>query len=309
MPFDNQRIHDSPTGARLNLYTRHADAAPRGVVQVNHGLAEHAARYQRFADFLAGHGFHTYAHDHRGHGRTTAPDAPPGIFAKRDGVAKLIADVAAVHDLIAHEHPGLPIIIFGHSMGGIIALNYVLRHPDTVHAAAIWNANFTAGALGRLAQAVLAYERFRLGSDMPSRLLPRLTFQEWARKIPGRRTEFDWLSRDPKEVDKYVADPLCGWDAAVSLWQDVFQMIFFAADYRNFSKVRRDMPFNPVGGEGDPATDGGRTVTALAQRLKAQGFSNLVSTIYTETRHESLNEVNRNLIMEEFAAWARRIVV
>ncbi len=304
MPFDSQRTHASPTGASLNLYSRRADIVPRAVVQINHGLAEHAARYGRFADFLGAKGFHTYAHDHRGHGLTTAPDAPPGRVGNPDGGAKIITDIASVHDLIAAEHSGLPVIVFGHSMGGLIALNFVLSHSARIHAAAIWNANFSAGLSGRAAQAILAWEKFRLGSDVPSRLLPRLTFQGWGKKIPDRRTPFDWLSRDPAEVDKYIADPLCGWDASVSLWRDLFGFVFHGADDRNFSGVRKDLPFNLVGGQNDPGTDGGKAVEHLASRMRRMGFSNLNSTIYPQTRHESLNEVNRNIIMEDFGKWA-----
>jgi alpha-beta hydrolase superfamily lysophospholipase len=308
MPFDEQRALASPTGASLNLYMRRAEGTPRAVVQICHGLAEHAARYARFADFLSTRGFHTYAHDHRGHGFTKAPDAPQGMFGKPDGGAKVIADVAAVNALIAGEHPGLPIIVFGHSMGGLVATNFVLRHSASVHAAAIWNANFSAGFMGRVAQGILAWEKLRLGSDVPSRILPKLTFQAWGKKVPGHRTLFDWLSRDTDEVDKYVADPLCGWDASVSMWQDLFGFVFAGADDRNFSDVRRDLPINLVGGEKDPATDGGKSVGDLARRMKRMGFSNLVSTVYPETRHESLNEANRNIIMTAFADWAESVI-
>jgi alpha-beta hydrolase superfamily lysophospholipase len=303
MPFDSQRTVASPTGASLNLYIRRAAGEPRAVVQVNHGLAEHAARYERFADFLAQRGVHTYAHDHRGHGFTTAPDAPPGRFGTPSGGDKVIADVAAIHDLIRAEHPGPPVIVFGHSMGGLIALNYVLRHPAGVHAAAIWNANFSAGLAGRAALAILAWEKFRLGSDVPSRLLPRLTFQVWGKKVPGHKTPFDWLSRDADEVKKYIDDPLCGWDASVSLWQDLFGFVFAGADDRNFSTVSRDMPISLVGGEKDPATDGGEAVEHLAGRLRRMGFSSLNSTVYADTRHESLNELNRDMITRDFADW------
>lgn len=307
MSFDDQRACRSPTGASLNLYMKKASLNPRGVIQINHGLAEHAARYGRFAGALAARGFHVYAHDHRGHGHTRAPDAPAGMFAVKDGAAKVVADVGAVHDLIAAEHPNAPVIVFGHSMGGLIAMNFLLRHSKRVAAAAIWNANFSAGLLGRLAQAILAWERFRLGSDVPSQVLPRLTFQAWAKQIPDRRTEFDWLSRDPAEVDKYVADPLCGWNASVSMWTDVFRFIFYGADDCNFEAVRKDLPVNLVGGEKDPASDGGKAVRHLAERMKRMGFSNLTSRIYADTRHESLNELNRDLITEDFAAWAERI--
>lgn len=306
MPFDEQRSVASPTGASLNLHTRRAGTPARAVVQVNHGLAEHAARYARFADFLAERGIHTYAHDHRGHGFTTAPDAPLGRFGTPSGQDKVIADVAAIHGLIRAEHPGLPVIVFGHSMGGLIALNFLLRHPDGVHAAAIWNANFSAGLAGRAALAILAWEKFRLGSDTPSRLLPRLTFQAWGKKVPGHKTPFDWLSRDPDEVRKYNDDPLCGWDASISLWRDLFGFVFAGADDRNFSRLDRRMPVNLVGGEKDPATDGGKAVDHLAGRLRRMGFSNLVSKVYPDTRHESLNEVNRDAVMAEFAEWVEQ---
>ena len=308
MPFDRQMFFRTPTGARLNLYSRKPHGRPRGVLQVNHGLAEHAARYSRFAEFMSAHGFHTYAHDHRGHGYTTAPDTTRGMFGAVDGTAHLLADVAAVHGLIAEENPGLPVIVFGHSMGGIVALNYVLRHPQGVAAAAIWNANLSAGLTGKFAQLLLAYERFRMGSDVPSRLLPKLTFQDWARKVRNRRTDFDWLSRDANEVDRYIADAHCGWDASISLWQDLFEMIFYAADDRNFADVPRNMPFHLVGGAEDPATGGGKAVTDLAARLDRMGFSNLFAKVYAETRHESLNELNRDIITTQFAEWADWVV-
>jgi len=308
MGFDTQTTLASPTGAALHLYVKQASGAARGVVHVCHGLAEHAARYARFADALSQAGFHVYAHDHRGHGLTRAPDAPQGRLATKDGWRLVLADVDAVHARIAEEHPGLPLILFGHSMGGLIALNSVLSRSDHLAGAAVWNANFSAGLLGRLGLLMLAYEKFRLGSDMPSRLAPKLTFEDWGKKIPGAMTPADWLSRDPAEVRKYIDDPLCGWDASVSLWRDLFGFIFAGADDSRFSAVPHDLPISLVGGEKDPATDGGKAVKHFADRLKRMGFSNLNSTVYADTRHESLNEVNRNMIMEDFGKWLDRAV-
>jgi alpha-beta hydrolase superfamily lysophospholipase len=306
MAFDERRVLNSPSGAALDLLVKKAGQAPRGIVHINHGLAEHAGRYARFADHLAAHGFHVYAHDHRGHGGTRAPDAPPGMFAKQDGAEKVIADVLAVHELIAKEHPGLPVIVFGHSMGGLIALNFVERHSRRIAGAAIWNANFSAGPAERLAKLLLLWERFRLGSDLPSRLLPKLTFQAWARQIPNRRTGFDWLSRDETEVDAYIVDPLCGRDASVSMWRDVFKLIFMGADDRNLAGVKKDLPFHLAGGGKDPATGGGKAVRDLEARLRRLGFSDVTTNIWPDTRHESLNEMNRETVMDDFVEWANR---
>lgn len=304
MRFSEQRVLQSPTGAMLNYYVRQAEGRQRGVVHINHGLAEHAARYARFAEFLARCGYVTYAHDHRGHGSTTAPDAPMGVFAWKDGRAKVLADIMAMHDLIKREHPTLPLILFGHSMGGIISLNFLQRHSSHLKGAAIFNANASAGALGRLAQFILAWERLRLGSDMPSRMLPRLTFQAWGSAISKARTPFDWLSRDPEEVDKYIADPFCGWNASVSLWRDLFGFIFSDAKDKNYGQIDRDLPIMFVGGESDPGTDGGKAIQMLTKRFSAMGFSNLVSRIYAQTRHESLNDINRDEVMADFVEWA-----
>ena len=145
MPFHEKTAVPSPTGAMLNLRFRRADGEPVGVLHVNHGVCEHSGRYGRFADALAGAGFHVYAHDHRGHGETKAQDAPLGRFAATGGVAKVMDDIGCVHDRIARDHPGLPLIMFGHSMGGIAALNFVLRRSERCVPGAIEGAGRGSG--------------------------------------------------------------------------------------------------------------------------------------------------------------------
>jgi len=300
--------YQSPTGATLAVRHMPASGTPRAVVQINHGLAEHAARYQRFARFLAGRGYHVYAHDHRGHGATRAPDSIPGAFAAKDGASKVIADVAAIHALIAERHPGLPVVTFGHSMGGLIALNFAEAHPAASAALAVWNSNFNAGLAGRAGQFMLGLEAFFKGSDTPSGILPKLTFQAWANAMPDRRTAFDWLSHDPVEVDLYVIDPLSGWDATVSMWQDVFRLIYAGGDAQNLAKLPKTLPVHLIGGAEDPATDNGKAVTWLAEEMQKAGLANVTIEILARTRHETLNEVNRDQSMLAFAAWLEKVL-
>lgn len=300
--------HSSLTGATLAVRHMPATAAPRAVVQINHGLAEHAARYQRFARFLAGRGYHVYAHDHRGHGATRAPDSIPGAFAAKDGASKVIADVAAIHALIAERHPGLPVVTFGHSMGGLIALNFAEAHPAASAALAVWNSNFNAGLAGRAGQLMLGLEAFFKGSDTPSAILPKLTFQTWANAMPDRRTAFDWLSHDAIEVDLYVIDPLSGWDATVSMWQDVFRLIYAGGDAKDLAKLPKTLPVHLIGGAEDPATDKGEAVSWLAQEMQKAGLTNVKTEILARTRHETLNEINRDQSMMAFAAWLDQVL-
>ena len=302
--FSHTRRMVSPTGADLAWHHAAAEGPQHGVLLVCHGLSEHARRYARFAAAMASHGFHVYAHDHRGHGETRAPDAIQGQFAPRGGARKALADVAAMRAMVRDRHPGLPLILFGHSMGGLIALTAAEEEPEGYDGLAVWNSNFNAGLAGRAGQAILAVERALKGSDVPSETLTALTFRAWKKRIANARTEFDWLSTDPVEVDAYVADPLCGFDATVSLWSDLFSLCYGGASAERLARLAKDLPVHLVGGSEDPATNGGRETRWLAERLKAAGLRDVSLTILDGFRHETLNEVGREAATESFAAWA-----
>ncbi|HEX2147569.1 MAG TPA: alpha/beta hydrolase, partial [Pseudorhizobium sp.] len=177
--FNQTMWFDSPTGAKLAYHHQPAGKHGRAILLICHGLAEHSRRYEEFATFMSDHGFHVYAHDHRGHGQTTAPDAPLGRFADRDGVRKVLNDVSAMRDFAAGRHRGLPIFLFGHSMGGLIALNAAVDQPDKYDALSIWNSNFHPGPAGRMAQCVLLAERALKGADVPSTILPTSEMLPW----------------------------------------------------------------------------------------------------------------------------------
>lgn len=301
--FAERHWLDSHSGARLAYHHQVAQLAPRGIVLICHGLAEHSRRYEAFAGRLAERGYHVYAHDHRGHGETTAPDAALGSFARKDGTSKVIADVMAMRDLAIENNPGLPVILFGHSMGGLIALNVAMEHPQAFHALTIWNSNFNPGLAGRFAQGVLSLEQMLKGSDVPSLILPKATFAAWGRAIPGHRTAFDWLSHDPKEVDAYIADPLCGFDASVSMWRDIFRFTFAGADPERLARLPQRLPVYLVGGGQDPATNKGREIRWLGQRMLDIGMTDVETTVYETMRHETLNEIGREKPIADFLTW------
>ncbi len=304
---DKQRLN-SLTGAKIAYHHLPAAAKARGILLISHGLAEHSRRYEAFADAMASQGFHVYAHDHRGHGETIAHDAPIGRFARRDGVELVIADVLAMCELAASAHPGLPVILFGHSMGGLISLNTVVTYPDKFDAVAVWNANFNPGLAGRAAQLILKTERMFKGSDVPSGPLPKLTFGIWGKSIENYRTDFDWLSRIPEQVDKYIADPLCGFDASVSLWLDLFELTFRAPQKTYLDRLRRNIPIHLVGGGEDPATDNAKAISWLANHLKRAGFSHITTEIYPNMRHETLNDIGADEATARFADWCKKVV-
>jgi alpha-beta hydrolase superfamily lysophospholipase len=294
---------ETEDGARLRTYSTLPAGTPKAIVQINHGMAEHADRYARAARVLRNAGYGVFAHDHRGHGHTTAPGSTKGLFAPKHGWDLVIGNVAAVNNHLRDIHEGIPIVCFGHSMGAIIAFNYILRCPQTVAGAALWNSGVETGWMAMVFGTILRIQRMFKGSDVPSGIAQKVTFDAWNRKLAPNRTDFDWLSRDTKEVDKYITDPLCGFPVSIGLWLDLLKGIQFAAEDRNLSKLPKDLPIHLLAGAADPCSEYGRAVNHIAERMNRGEMADVTLAILPDTRHESLNEINREKTLANFIAW------
>lgn len=299
---------ESTTGAKLAWHYEAARGSAKGIVLISHGMAEHSKRYQRFAEFLSTRGYHVYAWDHRGHGETTAADAIMGQFATRNGDEKIIADTLAIRDFAAGEHPGLPVILFGHSMGAYICFNVAIHHPDKFAGFAIWNNDFSSAKNLAPLKLILAITAMFKGSDTPANLVNKLTFDAWGEKVPGHKTLFDWLSHDDEEVAAYVADPLCGFTCTVSLWRDLARLIEYGAKSTNWTAIPKNKPFHLLGGGKDPASNFAFGTDWLADQLEKAGFTNVTKVVCPDARHETLNDIKRDEAMRIFAEWATRVV-
>lgn len=298
----------SNTGANLHLRKSKPKGKIKAVVQINHGLTEHSGRYEHFMQHLSANGYAAVAHDHRGHGLTKSEKLPRGQFAKRDGSRKVLKDVDFLNDYIRTEFPDAPIICFGHSMGGLIATNYAEGHPHKVDALAIWNSNFQASDYTPLAQVILGFEAFFLGSDVPSAFIPKLTFQRWSKLIEDAEGGTDWLSSDREWLTEMADDELTGWKPSISMWQSVFEFISRGANLNALSRLPKSMPINLVAGGEDPSTNKGQAVSWFADRLRQIGMNNINFRIYKDARHETLNEFDREIAMDDFVTWANKSI-
>jgi alpha-beta hydrolase superfamily lysophospholipase len=287
------------------------EGAPIGIVHIAHGMAEHGARYARFAEALTGAGYAVYADDHRGHGRTAALRAGQGgdvskelgFVASAGGWARLVADCA---QLIAWEkkgHPGAPVIAFGHSMGSFIIQSYLLDHSRDVAAAVLSGSSGKPGALAQVGRLLARLERMRLGERGRSALLTSLSFDDFNKQFAPTRTGFDWLSRDPAEVDKYVADPACGFAVSTTLWVDVLDAAAANAIPARQAQVRKDLPLLLISGALDPVGEKGKGLERLVAEYRRAGLTRVVSKLYPDARHEILNETNRDEVTADLLAW------
>ncbi|WP_236207988.1 alpha/beta hydrolase [Pseudomonas tohonis] len=288
-------------GASLHVNRWSGDAPPRAVVMVAHGMAEHGGRYARLGQALVAAGLELYVHDQRGHGRT-AQHGILGLYAEHDGWNKVVGDLASLNHHIRQQHPQAPIVLLGHSMGSYIGQAYLMQHSCSLQGAILSGSNYQPVGLYRAAAVVARLERWRQGPNGRSALIEFLSFGSFNKAFKPNRTAFDWLSRDPDEVDKYVNDPLCGFRCTNQLWLDLLGGLQTITPVKNLAQIDPDLPLLVVGGARDPVSDG-RRLDDLARALGEAGVKDVQLKIYPDARHELLNETNRDEVTAHLLDW------
>jgi len=293
-------ILDALDGVPLFVYRWLPQQAPKAVVQIAHGWAEHAGRYSRVAEALCREGYAVYADDHRGHGRTAMTPADLGFFAESGGWNKCIDDLWQLNQRIAADHPRTPIVILGHSLGSFMVQQFICDHGNAIIAAVLSGSNGRPPATAPLGILLAHLERLRVGARGKSPLLQQLVFGAFNKRFSPARTPFDWLSRDPTEVDKYIADPLCGFDSQVQLFIDILRALPALSRSSRQACIPKTLPIYIFRGSRDPV---GENIDQLLTAYRAAGLQNVTYKLYPDGRHETLNEINRDEVMRDLIAW------
>jgi alpha-beta hydrolase superfamily lysophospholipase len=275
---------------------------PKAVVQIAHGMAETAQRYERLAYTLTNHGYIVAANDHRGHGKTAGSPDKTGILGP-DSFNWMVKDMAELTDRIKQSHSGLPIFLMGHSMGSFLTQQYMYRFPSKVRGIILSGSNGKQRSALGIAVKIAAFEaRFR-GENYRSKLLSSLTFGAYNKAFRPTRSNFDWLSRDTAEVDAYINDPYCGAVFTAGFFRDFFKGLQEIHLTENMRKIPKDLPIYVFSGEKDPVGGMGKGVRQLLKMYHELGLYQVSSTLYPEGRHEMLNELNREEVMSDLLAW------
>ena len=279
--------------------------SPKGIIHINHGMAEHGRRYEPIAQRLTAAGFIVYAHDHRGHGHSIPQGGLVGHYGDTNGWHLVISDVLKVNEHIRSTEANLPLILFGHSMGSFIVQYYCIKHGKTVDAVVLSGSGYSTPSALRAPKMLVKLEKLRGGPKGRSPLIDHQTFSNFNKQFADSRTDADWLTRDHEEVDKYVADPLCGFLCTNQLWQDMLVGLDTLSKTKNLRTIPNDLPFYLTSGERDPlsyhATKHG--IDKLANHLRSAGQSDVCVKLYEDGRHEIFNELNRHEVIDDMLAW------
>ncbi len=294
--------YDSKGAGKIHACRWSPEGEPKAIVQIVHGIAEFVERYENFANFLTAQGFLVVAEDHMGHGQSINGDGIRGYF--HGGWFTAVEDTMELLRQTQQEYPSIPYVLFGHSMGSFMARTILCKYPDSGIQAAIlcgtgWQPAFAMPALVKAVDVVCK----KTGETEPNETLQKLIFGSYNNKVEHPRTSYDWLTRDAKIVDTYIADSLCGFTVSCGLLRDMMQGISFIEQPKNLEAMRKDLPVFFIAGGDDPVGSYGKGVRQAVKAFQKAGMRDVSCKIYPLGRHEILNEINRKEVYGDVHQW------
>ncbi len=297
--------YDSKGAGRIHACRWTPEGQPRAVVQIIHGIAEFVERYDDFANFLTDHGILVVAEDHMGHGQSINGEGIQGYF--HGGWFTAVEDTMQLLEDTQKEFPDIPYILFGHSMGSFMARTILCKYPDCGLTGAVicgtgWQPAFALPALIKVVEGICK----ATGETKPNEMLQNMVFGSYNKKVEHPRTSFDWLSRDSKIVDDYIAHPLCGFIASAGLLREMLKGIHYIEQQANLAHMKKNMPVFFIAGGDDPVGPYGKGVHTCAEAFRKAGMEDVSVRIYPLCRHEILNEINREQVYADVLKWVEK---
>ena len=274
-----------------------------GVVQIAHGVAEYAKRYEPFAKYLCDNGFVVVANDHLGHGQSVVGDGPMVYFGEEDGWQHVVDDMEELRRRTAKVFGDKPYFMFGHSMGSFLARTHLIRYPGAVDGCILCGTGHMSAMVVAGGKLLADKEIKRLGRKAFSVKVDQLAFGSSNKAFAPNRTAFDWLSANEENVDAYVNDPLCGGKTTLGLFRDMLDGIGFITKQSNINQMDKEVPVYFIAGDQDPVGGMGKGVQKAHDCFKKAGVRDLSIKLYHGLRHEILNETGKKYVYRDVLDW------
>jgi len=299
---------DSTNGCQVhvNVWLPDEDTEMKGIVQIAHGMTETSDRYERFAVKLTAAGYAVYANDHLGHGQTAESESKLGHLDK-DDMMNMVRDMERLSCYARQQHPDAPLILFGHSMGSFLAQMYLSLYGNQLDGVVLCGSN---GPQGPELLAGIALSRAIAdikGWTHRSAIITHMAFGGFNRRFKPHKTDYDWLSRDEAEVQKYIDDPHCGYVCTVGFYHEFFKLLRKIHQPELMRAIPKALPVLMIAGTEDPVSSYGKGVPKLAEMYRGLDIHDVTLIMYPEARHELLNETNRDEITADCLDWLNRV--
>ena len=284
------------TNLEITYYKWAAGGTPKAVVQMVHGMGEHALRYDHVAQTLNAAGYLVYAEDHRGHGKTSEVTGV-GLLGS-DGWQGTVENLKELHDIIKKENPALPVFLLGHSWGSFMSQNFIQNWGSELKGVIL---SGTGGKQATLGVLIMLAKRInkKSGPAGITPLMQKLSVEPLNKPFQPSKTSHDWLSRDEAVVQTFLDDPLCGAPMPNGYWLEFALGLKHIWTKANEAKIPKDLPIFMITGELDPVNVQTKTFMILVKRYQKLGIKDLTYKIYDGARHEVLNELQKDDVKQD----------
>lgn len=271
-------------------------AEPKANIILMTGMQETAARYDDFAKYLNKHNFDVYCIDHYGQGLNIKDGDVRGIWPLR-GFSKMVKTFGDLETRL--QKTGLPIYIFAHSMGSFIAQDYIQRFHEKVNKVVLCGSDYASPILMKFAYTLAKISVPKSRNDLPDEKLAKIVTGSFAKTVKNRRTDFDWLSYNEENVDKYIADPKCGFIATGGFYREFLKGMKRISKKKFLKKIRQRISIYIIAGEEDPVGHMGKGPKKLLNQYQKLGIQDVSLKLYPHMRHEILNEKNNAIVYKD----------
>ena len=299
------RVLISDDGHRMYTYLFIPDEKPKAIVQIVHGLGEHAGRYKEIAEKLNKEGFLVCADDHRGFGRSTVSKDQIGHMADKNGHELIIEDMKHLMVNTKADYPNLPYFMMGHSMGSFLTRGFLIKYHKDLNGAIIMGTRGKPKGIENLGKTIASIQKSLFGGRKRAYLLDKLSVGGYGKKyFPKDKSDLAWLTSDKEEIkkaqeDEYFADK----PASIETYVQLFELIDKISDKNNYSSMDKNFPILLISGDRDPVGDMGKGVKWVYEMYKSLGLNDVNISLYKDGRHEILNDVQRDDVANEIIAW------
>lgn len=275
----------------------------RALVQISHGMIEYVDRYEELAEYLTARGILVFGNDHLGHGQSVMNEAEWGFFASEDASEKVVRDLHTLSLKVRKDYMNVPYILLGHSMGSFMARRYAMTYGAELDGAIFVGTGNQPSWLVSFGKNLVSFLSIFYGERYRSKLVEKMMFGSYNRRFAPVKTQYDWLSRNEENVEKYKNDKACTFLFTLNGYKTLFSTILFIEKKMNILKLPMKLPVLLLAGEDDPVGDYGKAVRQVYMIYKQRGIKDLSIKLYPKDRHEVLNEIDRKEVYAYLYQW------
>jgi len=305
MREDTIKVKSKVDGLELEVYTAEPDGGPtQGIFQLVHGMAEMKERYHDFIKYLTGFGFACIIHDHRGHGQSVKSKDDLGYFYGGGGDA-IVEDTHQITEVAKLRWPGMPVVLFGHSMGSLVVRCYLQKYDGELEGLIVSGSPSKNPVLG-MGKAIVGVQKAFHGDRYKSPQVNKMAFSGYLKNIENPQSDFAWLSVNPDNVAAYEKSEYCGFPFTLDGFKGLFDLMGTTYGSKGWGVRNPKLPILFISGKEDPCIGSAQNFKFAVDHMRSLGYSNIRGKMYDGMRHEILNETNHQMVYDDICKWMKQ---